>query len=59
MSSAVETVGLVSGNVVVSVDHFKRFLAGLRNIVGGRLKAYETILDSASTKISAANSEGK
>jgi uncharacterized protein YbjQ (UPF0145 family) len=41
----IETVGLVMGSVVVSVDHFKRFLAGLRAIVGGRLKAYETILD--------------
>ncbi len=41
----VETIGLMMGSVVVSVDHFKRFLAGLRNIVGGRIKAYETILD--------------
>lgn len=38
---------LVSGNVVISVDYFKRFLAGLRNIVGGRIKSYETLLDRA------------
>lgn len=37
--------GLVSGNVVVSVDHFKRFLAGLRGIFGGRIRSYETLLD--------------
>jgi uncharacterized protein YbjQ (UPF0145 family) len=37
--------GLVLGSVVVSVDHFKRFLAGLRALVGGRIKAYETLLD--------------
>lgn len=38
---------LVSGGVVVSVDYFKRFLAGLRNLFGGRMKAYETLLDRA------------
>jgi uncharacterized protein YbjQ (UPF0145 family) len=38
---------LVAGNVVISVDYFKRFLSGLRNIVGGRVKAYETLLDRA------------
>jgi len=36
---------LVSGSVVISLDHFKRFLASLRNIVGGRIKSYETLLD--------------
>lgn len=43
----VEESGLVTGSVVVSVDYFKRFLAGLRNLVGGRVKSYETILDRA------------
>ena len=38
---------MVSGNVVVSVDYFKRFLAGLRNIVGGRVTTFETLLDRA------------
>jgi len=38
---------LVCGNVVISVDYFKRFLAGLRNIFGGRIKSYETLLDRA------------
>jgi len=36
---------LVSGNVVVSVDYFKRFLSKLRNLLGGRMKSYETLLD--------------
>jgi len=39
--------GLVSGSVVISVDYFKRFLAGLRRFVGGRVKSYESILDRA------------
>jgi len=37
----------VAGNVVVSVDYFKRFLAGLRAIVGGRVKSYESLVDRA------------
>jgi len=36
---------LVTGSVVVSVDYFKRFLAGLRMFVGGRVSSYETLLD--------------
>jgi len=39
--------GLVTGSVVVSLDYFKRFLAGLRNLVGGRLGAYESLMDRA------------
>lgn len=39
------TAVLVSGSVVISLDYFKRFLAGLRNIVGGRVSSYETLLD--------------
>lgn len=39
--------GLVTGHVVVSVDHFKRFVAGLRAIFGGRVRSYESLLDRA------------
>jgi uncharacterized protein YbjQ (UPF0145 family) len=38
---------MVMGSVVVSVDYFKRFLATLRQVVGGRVKGYESILDRA------------
>lgn len=41
----VEGGELVTGSVVISLDYFKRFLAGLRGIVGGRIKSYETLLD--------------
>lgn len=40
-------VKLAVGNVVVSVDYFKRFLAALRNIFGGRVSSYETLVDRA------------
>jgi uncharacterized protein YbjQ (UPF0145 family) len=40
-------VKLASGNVVISVDYFKRFLASLRNIFGGRVSSYETLVDRA------------
>ena len=43
----VESVGLVGGSTVVSVDYFKRFLAQLRGLVGGRVRAYESLLDRA------------
>lgn len=42
-----EAVALVSGSAVISVDYFKRFVAWLRNIFGGRVKAYEPLLDRA------------
>ena len=38
---------LVGGNVVISVDYFKRFVAGLRGIIGGRIRAYESLLERA------------
>ena len=38
---------LLTGNVVISIDYFKRFLAGLRNLIGGRITSYETLLDRA------------
>lgn len=41
----VRRCGLVVGCVVVSPDYFKRFLAGLRNLIGGRLRSYESLLE--------------
>ncbi|MCU7947046.1 MAG: YbjQ family protein [Candidatus Thiodiazotropha sp. (ex Cardiolucina cf. quadrata)] len=38
---------LVIGSVVISVDYFKRFVAGLRNLFGGRVTTYEGLLDRA------------
>ena len=43
----VEKVQLVTGNVVISLDYFKRVVAGLRNFLGGKLRTYETLLDRA------------
>ncbi|MCF6283307.1 MAG: YbjQ family protein [Candidatus Polarisedimenticolaceae bacterium] len=36
---------LVSGSVVIAEDYFKRFLFGLRSLVGGRVRSYETLVD--------------
>ena len=44
---AVNRSFLVSGSMVVSNDYFKRLLAILRNFFGGRVKAYETLIDRA------------
>ena len=44
---AVEDATLVTANVVISIDYFKRFLAALRAIAGGRVGAYESLMDRA------------
>lgn len=36
---------MVVGSVVVSIDYFKRFLAGLYNIFGGEVSSYASLLD--------------
>ena len=38
---------MVYGNAVISIDYFKRLLAGLRKIFGGTVKSYESLLDRA------------
>ncbi len=44
---APQDCALVSGAVVISSDYFKQFVASLRNLVGGRFRAYETLFDRA------------
>lgn len=39
--------GMVQGAVVIGQDYFKALLAGLRSIFGGRIAAYETLIDRA------------
>lgn len=43
----IANAALVSGSVVISIDYFKRLLAILRNIFGGRVKSYESLVDRA------------
>jgi uncharacterized protein YbjQ (UPF0145 family) len=43
----IRSARLVYGSAVISVDYFKRILAGLRNIFGGKVKSYESLLDRA------------
>lgn len=38
---------LAIGSVVISVDHFKRFISGFRMIVGGEVRSYATLIDRA------------
>ncbi|MEM8547122.1 MAG: heavy metal-binding domain-containing protein [Pseudomonadota bacterium] len=44
---AAQDTQLLTGNVVVSLDYFKRIIAGLRALLGGRVKTYEPLLDRA------------
>ena len=43
----VASAHLVTGSAVISIDYFKKFLAGLRMIFGGTIKSYESLLDRA------------
>ncbi len=38
---------LVTASIVVSLDYFKRILAAFRNVFGGRVRSYESLLDRA------------
>jgi uncharacterized protein YbjQ (UPF0145 family) len=44
---AIRNTKLVVGSVVISVDRFKQFLAALRNIFGGEVNSYATLIDRA------------
>ncbi|MAE97424.1 MAG: hypothetical protein CL910_22470 [Deltaproteobacteria bacterium] len=43
----VQRAGLVVGSVVVSIDYWKRMMAFFRSLVGGRVRAYESLLERA------------
>ena len=38
---------LVMGEVVIAADYFKTFAAWLRNLIGGEVKTYQTMLNRA------------
>lgn len=43
----VRSCGLATGTAVISVDYYKRFLAGLRTIFGGEMRSYSSLIDRA------------
>lgn len=43
----VQRMEFVSAGCVIGADYFKAFLAGLRNIFGGSVSAYESLTDRA------------
>ena len=44
---SIRSATLASGSVVVSIDHFKRFLSGFRMIFGGEIRSYSSLIDRA------------
>ncbi len=38
---------LVNGSAVIAIDYFKRFIAALVNLFGGRISTYESLVDRA------------
>lgn len=43
----IEAMALVTGGVVIGSDPFKRYVANLVNLIGGRVSVFETLLDRA------------
>jgi uncharacterized protein YbjQ (UPF0145 family) len=43
----IRSAALASGSVVVSIDHFKRFISAFRMLVGGEVRSYSTLIDRA------------
>lgn len=43
----VRKVELVSAEVCIGADYFKSFISQIKNIFGGRMTAYESVLDRA------------
>ena len=46
-AAPIRNAELATGSVVVSVDHFKRFISGFRMFFGGEVKSYATLIDRA------------
>lgn len=42
---AIAKSDLAAGSVVISVDHFKKFLGGFRTIFGGEMRSYSSVID--------------
>jgi len=43
----IRSASLAIGSVVVSVDHFKRFVSSFRMLVGGEVRSYSSLIDRA------------
>ena len=43
----VSSSDMVTGSIVISLDYFKRVIAGLSGLIGGRIKTYEPLLERA------------
>jgi uncharacterized protein YbjQ (UPF0145 family) len=43
----IQSAELVVGSAVISIDYFKRITASLRNIFGGTVTSYESLIDRA------------
>jgi uncharacterized protein YbjQ (UPF0145 family) len=46
-SGAPSEIALVQGAVVVSIDYFKRVIAGIIGIFGGRIELYQAVIERA------------
>lgn len=47
LEAPIRSATLATGSVVVSVDHFKRFVGAFRMLVGGEVRSYSTVIERA------------
>lgn len=47
ITKPVKNVRLVTGEVVIAGDYFKNFVAGMKNLFGGRMTSLESVMDRA------------
>ena len=47
IETPVRSAELALGSVVVSVDHFKRFVSSFRMLIGGEVRSYSSLIDRA------------
>jgi len=45
--ASIGSAHLAIGSVVVSVDHFKRFVSGFRMLIGGEVRGYSSLIERA------------
>jgi len=46
-NETVRSATLAVGSVVLSIDHFKRFLSAFRMLIGGEVRSYSSLIDRA------------
>lgn len=47
LSLPIRSAALATGSVVISIDHFKRFVSSFRMLIGGEVRPYTSLIERA------------